>query len=118
MAMRRDKKFTRKVIRACLPFKVGVTIDELVALSGYTDTCCNYVLKEFRAAGRAYIIGWRADLCVDGYRTGKPKALYARGKGKDAPRPAPLPKSIIKRRHLDRKARMKQTNAFNILVSQ
>jgi hypothetical protein len=113
--VRSDRKFTVKTIRACLSQIGGLTIEELVKISGYTDATCYSVLRELRKAGRVYI-RWKNEARIDGHRWERPKMLYVRGNGVDEEKPAPLPKSVIKRRHYDRKAREADTNAFNILA--
>jgi hypothetical protein len=113
--LNRDGIFTRGVILDCLPRTGGLSVREIVDLSGYTQPCVAYVLKEFRAAGRAHIAEWRT-VPIDAERWTRPEPLYVRGKGDDVAKPRALSSAERKARHFEREARRQETNAFNLVV--
>jgi hypothetical protein len=103
------------VILDCLSISVGLSIGEIVSLSGFSRPCVTYVLKEFRAARRAYIAAWRT-VPIDAERWTRPEPLFVRGKGDDADKPRALSSAERKARHFEREARRQETNAFNLVV--
>lgn len=113
--MNQDGLFTRKVIFDCLSRTEGLSIAEIVDLSGYTQPCVAYVIKELRTAGKARVGSWRA-VPIDVERWTRPEPLFVRGKGKDAEKPRALTNAERKARHFERLAREAETNAFNLVV--
>lgn len=118
MTLRKDWRFTRLIVRQCLSSKDGRTIDELVLSSGFSERAVRDVLNDFRRASRAYIAAWRVRKDEFGVQVGQPRALYVRGKGKDAVRPAPMPRSVYQKHYKDRRKRKAEINAFNRVVSK
>lgn len=102
-----DRAFTRKAIRDSIPLRSGRTAYEIAATSGYSKATVNRVLAEMREASEARVIGWEFEISEDGERRGQSKAMYARGKGPNVPRPSKLEgadKSRNYRARCDRKS--------------
>lgn len=79
-----------------------MTTRELAAeLPGLEFNYIRAVVAEQRAHGRLHVKAWQRE--EEGGRL-YPRAVYAMGPGKDAPRPAPLTKAEQNARHRARKA--------------
>ncbi len=102
---RTDQAFTRQAVRDSIPVRSGRTAAEIAAISGFSMMSVRRVLAELRAAGKAHIFGWQCESSEDGERCGQPKALYARGSGEDASRPAKLKKSVVSSNYRGRRDR-------------
>lgn len=103
---RSDYLFTRKTIRESIPLRSGLEAREIAAVSGYSLISVRRVIAELKAAGDVFIISWKVERDEEGFPTGQPRALYARGaKRPDAPRPAPIPKPLVYKRYRGRRDR-------------
>ena len=103
---RSDYLFTRKAIRESIPLRSGIEAREIASVSGYSMVSVRRVIAELKAAGDVFIIDWKVDRDEEGFPTGQPRALYARGaKRKDAPRPAPIPKPLVSKHYRGRRDR-------------